>query len=148
MNIKFSVERHGSLLWKEAVKLREETLRKPLGRVFAPGELDEEKNHFHVVGLENNNLVATAVLVPEQECLKMQRVAVEAGLRDAGIGSKMISFCEEYARNKGFERVYCHARDSAVNFYLKNGYSGEGDYFSEDGIPHLKMSKAIEKGTR
>jgi predicted GNAT family N-acyltransferase len=39
--------------------------------------------------------------------------------------------------------MYCHARDSAVNFYLKNGYTGIGNYFNEDGIPHLKMRKEL-----
>jgi predicted GNAT family N-acyltransferase len=42
-----------------------------------------------------------------------------------------------------FRTIYCHARDSAVSFYLKNRYMAEGDYFDEDTIPHLKMRKKL-----
>jgi predicted GNAT family N-acyltransferase len=55
----------------------------------------------------------------------------------------MMRFCEQFGSDKHVAEMYCHARDTAVNFYLKNGYEGEGDYFDEDGIPHLKMSKKL-----
>jgi predicted GNAT family N-acyltransferase len=88
-------------------------------------------------------VISTAVLVPEGKDYKMQRVVVKQGMQDSGIGSKMMEFCEDYARNQNIRSVYCHARDSAVNFYLKNGYLAEGDYFDEDTIPHLKMRKVL-----
>ena len=73
----------------------------------------------------------------------MQRVAIDSNVQNSGIGSKMMKFCEEQALILGFKEIYCHARDGAVNFYLKNGYSPEGDYFIEDSIPHLTLRKAI-----
>ena len=30
-----------------------------------------------------------------------------------------------------------------LEFYLKNGYEAQGDYFEEDSIPHLKMNKIL-----
>ena len=75
--------------------------------------------------------------------MKMQRVVVLDNLRSQEIGSKMMSFCEKLAIERNFEVMYCHARDSAVNFYSKNHYEKEGDYFDEDGIPHLKMRKKL-----
>lgn len=73
----------------------------------------------------------------------MQRVVVKPSLQDQGIGTKLMAFCEDYARLQGYQEIYCHARDSAVNFYLKNKYVPEGDYFEEDTIPHLKMKKSL-----
>ena len=73
----------------------------------------------------------------------MQRVVVAEDLRSGEIGSNMMAFCEDFALANNYMELYCHARDTAVNFYLKNGYSSEGDYFDEDGIPHLKMIKAL-----
>lgn len=143
MEIDFKIVDHGSEEWKKAVELREQILRKPMGLIFSPEELDEEKNHVQIVGLINNEIIATTVLVPERPKMKMQRVVVKDNLRNSALGSKMMSFCESYLMDEGYETVYCHARDSAVNFYLKNGYSGEGDYFDEDGIPHLKMRKNL-----
>lgn len=145
MNIEFTQIEYGSDAWKTAVKLRENSLRKPLGQSFSQEELDEEKDHLHIVGMLLTKIIAAAALVPEGTAMKMQRVAVKESLRNMNIGSKLMNHCEIYAHRSGFRTIYCHARDSAVNFYLKNHYVSEGDYFEEDGIPHLKMKKNLSK---
>jgi len=134
---------HRSSEWTEAVRLREKILREPLGSKFTDEELEEEKNHIQIAGFLDNELVATAVLVPEGDKMKMQRVVVSDNLRSNNIGSEMMAFCEKLAIEKNVEVMYCHARNSAVNFYSKNNYEKEGDYFDEDGIPHLKMKKSL-----
>lgn len=134
---------YGSPEWKLAVKLREHVLREPLGSRFSSEELKEEKGHFQLAGYLDNTIVSTAVLVPEGSRMKMQRVAVTENLRNLNIGSEMMIFCEKFGSDNNVTEMYCHARDTAVNFYLKNGYKGVGDYFDEDGIPHLRMSKNL-----
>lgn len=129
--------------WCNAVKLREKILREPLGSSFTDIELEEEKYHIQIAGFLNNELVACAVLVPEETSIKMQRVAVLETLRNKNYGSEMMKFCEKIASENDFQMIFCHARDTAVNFYLKNHYEKVGDYFDEDGIPHLKMIKKI-----
>jgi predicted GNAT family N-acyltransferase len=142
-NITFKIINHDSPEYEEAVKLRERILREPLGLTFLREELEAEKNHVQIAGFQGNSVISTAVLVPEGQSYKMQRVVVKQDLQDSGIGSKMMKFCESYARSKGFRSIYCHARDSAVDFYLKNHYVAEGNYFDEDTIPHLKMRKML-----
>lgn len=134
---------HRSEDWIKAVRLREKILREPLGSFFNDQELEEEKFHFQIAGFLEDKIIATTVLVPEGDEMKMQRVVVQENLRNLNIGSEMMIFCEKYASDKNFKIMYCHARDSAVNFYIKNGYSGIGEYFDEDGIPHLKMRKEL-----
>lgn len=129
--------------WTRAVRLREKILREPLGSTFTEKELEEEKDHIQIAGFLDNELVATAVLVPEGEEFKMQRVVVVENLRSKHIGSNMMAFCEKLAVDHNYNVMYCHARDSAVNFYTRNNYKKEGNYFDEDGIPHLKMKKEL-----
>jgi len=74
----------------------------------------------------------------------MQRVVVREDFQNKGVASAMMKFCENYARTHGFKEIYCHARDKAVPFYLKNKYTPEGDYFDEVAIPHLKMRKILK----
>jgi predicted GNAT family N-acyltransferase len=143
MKIVFKLVEHGSEEWKSAVRLREEILRKPLGSYFTDEELDEEKNHIQIVGMLDHEIVATTVLVPENQSMKMQRVVVKDELRSSGIGSEMMLFCEQITLENGKHHIFCHARDTAVNFYLNNNYKIEGNYFPEDGIPHVKMVKQI-----
>lgn len=141
--LSFKIINHGSPEYEVAVKLREGILRKPLGLTFLPEELQAEREHIQIAGFHGNEVISTAVLIPEGKDYKMQRVVVKQGLQGSGIGSKMMEFCEDYVRNIGASSIYCHARDSAVNFYLKNNWVAEGDYFDEDTIPHLKMRKVL-----
>lgn len=139
----FKVIKYKSQDWVKAVRLREKILREPLGSKFSKDELDEEKDHIQIAGFSRDELIATAVLVPEGQKMKMQRVVVLEALRNQNIGSKMMKFCESLAHQKGIQVIYCHARDTAVNFYSLNDYEKEGEYFDEDGIPHLKMKKIL-----
>lgn len=143
MNPIFKEIIYKSPAWSSAVQLREKILRAPLGSYFTQEELEEEKNHFQIAGYIAETLVATAVLVPSEQGMKMQRVVVAEHLRSLNIGSAMMHYCETFAIAKSFQYIYCHARDTAVQFYLKNGYQGIGEYFDEDGIPHLKMMKSL-----
>ena len=74
---------------------------------------------------------------------KMQRVATKASFQNKGIGSLIMAFCEEYAKKQRYGSVYCHARGTAISFYLKNQYALEGDPFDEDGISHHKIRKIL-----
>ena len=143
MKINFKKIEYKSQDWHDAVKLREKILREPLGSKFSALELKEEKYHIQIAGFLNNELVACAVLVLEEKAIKMQRVAVLETLRSKKYGSEMMGFCEKLAKENNVEMIYCHARNTAVNFYLKNHYEKVGEYFDEDGIPHLKMIKKL-----
>jgi len=134
---------YGSANWQAAVALREDVLRKPLGSKFTVEELKAEEGEIQVAGFKDGTLIACAVLVREEGQFKMQRVAVLASLRGQGIGARMMIICEEIAHKLGILKIYCHARNSAVDFYRQNQYVAQGDYFDEDGIPHLKMIKRL-----
>ncbi len=141
----FQVVDYGSDACKKSVELREETLRKPFGSFFTQKELDEEKGYVHVAGFLGQELCAAAVLAPEANQLKMRRVAIKGPFQNKGIGSALMAFCDGYATKHGYEEIYCHARETAIPFYLKNQYVLEGKSFYADGILHRTMRKSIEK---
>ena len=97
MKTTFKEIAHKSPEWTNAVKLREKILREPLGSIFTDRELEEEKYHFHIAGFIDDTIIATAVLVPEGDVMKMQRVVVTETLRGMNIGSEMMAFCEKFA---------------------------------------------------
>lgn len=139
----FKIVDYGSQEYVKSVRLREEILRKPFGLTFLPDELESEKNHIHISGLIHNDVCATAMLVSEGDMFRMQRVAVNETIQSRGIGSALLKYCEEYARKSGVRAIYCHARNTAVSFYLKNGYRSCENMFDENGIPHQKMIKLL-----
>lgn len=141
--IEFKIVAHGSDAYKQVVELREEILRKPLGLSFSPEDLESEKDCIHVAGYSDGQLCATLMLVPKGDEMKMQRVAIREDVQQRGIGSAMLLFAEDYAKKHGYASIYCHARDAAVPFYLKNGYTVVGDSFVEVGIVHYAMRKDL-----
>ncbi len=141
--IDFRVIRYGSEEYAQALALRDEVLRKPLGLSFTAEQLAQEGEQIHIGGFLGEELCATAALVPEGSEVKMRQVAIREDLQSKGIGSQLMDFCEEVARGKGYASITCHARESAVPFYLKNGYVVEGEPFVEVGIPHRKMRKLL-----
>src|SRR5579863_8025605 len=78
----FKILDFASPAYRKAVALREKILREPLGLCFTPEELALEKDHVHIAGFLGQNLCTTAVLVPEGDSLKMQRVATQIALQN------------------------------------------------------------------
>ena len=71
-------------------------------------------------------------------------MAVDMFAQKKGIGSALLNCVENTARENGYETITLHARQTACNFYTKQGYEAVGDLFYEVGIPHIEMTKRID----
>lgn len=133
---------HNSAEYLEAVALRREVLRKPLGLEFTPEELQAESAEIHLGLWQKDALMAVLSLRPISNTeIKMRQVAVKPENQKLGLGKSLVLFSETIAMDRGFRLMTLHARDTAVSFYLKLGYSIIGDPFKEVGIEHRKMVK-------
>jgi predicted GNAT family N-acyltransferase len=139
----FEIIQHGSDSYHAGVRLRDEMLVNPAGIVTTPEDVVAERELVHVAGFLDGELVATCLLVPEGQAVRMKRVAVASDVQDTGIGTQMLLFCEDHAREIGASELCAHARKTAVRFYLKGGFRTEGHYFEEAGIPHIVVRKAL-----
>ncbi|MDF3047484.1 MAG: acetyltransferase [Candidatus Midichloriaceae bacterium] len=142
-NIAFKIVEWGTKEYLDIVKLRHEMLRKPLGLVTDKDDLEGDKTHVKIIGLNEEEVIAIAALEEINGIYKMQGVAVKDEYQNKGIGSKMIHFCENYAKQYGIKSIFCHSLLSASNFYEKLGYVDEGHYVSACGIPYIKMTKVL-----
>ena len=103
-----------------------------------------ESDYFHLAYYQNEKLIASLILVPEGNGkMKMKQVVVATGHQGKGIGAKLIFAAEQLAVEKGYNFIYCHARDTAVPFYLKLNYKQVGEMFEEVTIPHWEMEKDL-----
>jgi GNAT superfamily N-acetyltransferase len=73
----------------------------------------------------------------------MRQVAVLPQLQGQGIGTMLVQYSENLARQAGFQRMILHARETAVPFYEKLGYARVGNLFEEVTIRHWKMEKHL-----
>ncbi len=126
----------------QALALRDSILRAPLGLFFSEEDIRSESTYIHFGAFLNSKIIATAQWVQvDNNTYKLRQVAVDSLQQGMGIGSKLIDFLENWAKLQRAQLMELHARESAVDFYLKKGYAIQGERFFEVGIPHYYMFK-------
>jgi predicted GNAT family N-acyltransferase len=136
---------HGSAEYKKMVELRKEILRRPLGLDFSEADLENEKNDTLIAAFDDDELVGCCMLCKEtDEKIKLRQMAVHEDVQGKGLGAAILHFAENIARDKGYKKIFMHARETAVGFYEKLGYQINSDVFNEVNIPHYVMEKRLE----
>ena len=133
-----------SELYHQLCDLRNRELRLPLGLVLNSKDLEGEEEQIHFGIFEDNHPIACMILVPQDDDkLKMRQVCVAKANQGSGLGKNLLLAAEAFAKEQGFSQLYCHARETAYNFYRNSGYIQLGEKFEEVGIPHYFMLKSL-----
>ena len=144
MTIAFRPFEVGSAEYRDALRLREDILRKPLRLTITEQELTHDVDCFHLGGFDGTQLRAVLLLQPlDQHTVKMRQVAVSHDVQRSGVGAQLIAFAERFARQRSYGAMIAHARATALGFYLRLGYTAVGDEFIETTIPHRLVTKAL-----
>lgn len=109
-------------------------------------EIDElEDQTLHVVGYLEGTPISTARIYEKYpQTYKIQRVAVDAGVRGQKRGIQLMQEVERYAKEIEGKALILDAQDYAIPFYEKLGYSiSDAEGFMDAGIPHHSMKKDI-----
>lgn len=100
---------------------------------------DEDSWHWLATDTEDKP-IGTARLLPSGQ---IGRMAVLAEYRGLKVGQAMLEAAVEKARRLGFPAVFLNAQSHALEFYIKSGFSPEGEEFMEAGIPHRRMTQTL-----
>lgn len=132
----------GTPPFDEAVALRNEILRIPLGLEFYPKDIAGEYKEYHIGAYKDLYLCACLSFKPlSDDWIKMRQVAVRQAYQRQGIGRRLVQYAEHWAFGHGYTQIRLHARDLAVPFYQKLNYQCIGEPFEEVGIQHYVMYK-------
>ncbi len=135
---------HGSLEYRQMIKLRDDILRRPLGLSFSPQEIDDEKENMLIGAFEDEEMLGCCMLVEEKPgTVRLRQMAVLNDLQGKGIGRALMNFAENLARDRGYKILSMHARKNSIGFYEKMGYRITSDEFTEVTIPHFVMEKEL-----
>lgn len=144
MKIAFREVLYGSPEYQTTLQLRDAVLRKPLGLAFSKDQLAAEAKDTHLTAWYAGKIVACLVLTPQHDAtLKMRQVAVEPALQGRGIGRQLVLYSEQWAKQHGYCTLYCHARETAVPFYVSLGYQVKRGPFEEVTLPHFLLEKNL-----
>ena len=138
---------YGSDEYRQMVDLRHRILRAPINSVATEEELAEDQSHILLGAFFPNGgeIVACCFLTHiSEKVARLRQMAVDTHYQKKCLGAELIDYAESIASDLNYKWMYLHARKTAVDFYKKQGYQIEGDYFEEVGIPHIEMMKNIE----
>lgn len=102
-----------------------------------------DKNSFHVLCYQGNQLVAVCRILPPLEKYSeasIGRVATSIAHRKLGLGRELmqraIAFSSTEFPQKG---IRISAQEYLREFYTSLGFTACSDTYLEDGIPHIEM---------
>ena len=124
--------------------LRNLVLRWPLGLDLKDEDLSRDGEDIHLGGFVDGRLAALLLLHPLGDGVyQMRQVCVAPEMQRMGYGRALVEASERLLQERGGKKITLHARETAVPFYRKLGYAVSGEGFTEIGIPHLPMEKAL-----
>ena len=131
----------------EYYRIRFEVLRKPWDKSESTTKDETENSSLHfLVKNEKGQSVGTGRMqINSEEEAQVRSMAVLDTYKGKGIGSLILNHIEQLAKEKGIKHIVLDARENAINFYEKNGYTIiEKSYLLFETIQHYKMKKIIE----
>lgn len=144
----FKIIEYKSSEYDRMVNLRYRILREPLQLTFSENDLAKDKDDILLGAFFDNSeqIVGYCILTHLNEnTVQLRQMAIDTFYQGKGLGNDLLSYAEQVSLKKKYRYIYLHARKVAVSFYKKNGYTTEGDQFTEVGIPHFEMLKHIEE---
>lgn len=137
----------------EVRPLRLEVLRAGMVNqtVHFDGDDDPTTIHLGAFDQDQNNVgVSTWMqrpfpLAEEHKALQLRGMATAVNVQGKGIGALLLVAGQSHGRESGAHLIWANARDAALNFYNRHGYSTVGEGFIETvtQLPHHKVVKYL-----
>lgn len=129
----------------EALPIRLNVLRRGTPSQTAKYDGDDQPSTVHIGATINDRIVATSTWLvapwPHGHSLaavQLRGMAVLDEAQNTGVGRALIDAGVVHAKQVGASVVWAKARDSALYFYERYGFTTVGDEFLEpaSGVPH------------
>jgi predicted GNAT family N-acyltransferase len=132
--------------FKSYYQLRWDLLRAPWNQLKGSETDDIEDQCFHLMAVDDDSeVIAVARLQFNSETeAQIRYMAVIESYQRQGIGRRLIETMEKHASASACKKIVLDAREPAVGFYQRLGYSiSEKSYLLFEQIQHFRMSKAL-----
>lgn len=105
--------------------------------------MSEDEDGIHYGAFVENKLVAVASTFRQDNYVQLRKLAVDLSLQRRGVGSALLQYITDRAKESGVTRLWCNARISAADFYLRAGFKSHGDVFHRNNIDYIIMDKQL-----
>jgi GNAT superfamily N-acetyltransferase len=105
--------------------------------------MEEDELGIHFGAFTEDKLVGIISLFRQGTSFQFRKLAVLPDFQKMGIGNALLNRVQEYARSESGTMIWCNARVSAIDFYIKNGFSHTSKFFSKNGFDYEILQKAL-----
>ncbi len=106
---------------------------------------------FHIGSFLDGSCVAVGSFSPEGHAAlralspyRLRGMATAPHVRGRGAGRMLLELALEELERRGSDLLWCNAREAAIPFYQRMGFTGVGAFFQLAGIgPHQVMYRPI-----
>jgi len=122
---------------QETIAIRHEVLWPNKTPEFCMVEGDSEALHFAV--LNNKKIVCVASIYITGASARLRKFATLEEFQGQGIGSFMLNHLVQQLKKQGMQSLWFDARESAVGFYNRLGFTVSGTRFYKSHIAYYRM---------
>jgi len=150
-SVEYKVERCATV---EVLPLRVAVLRH--GTISQNPRYDEDDLegtvHFAVRDQNSGKLIGTSTWLPRPwpddptaSAMQLRGMAVAHSVQDRGLGGVMLATGIQHAKKSGAKYVWARARDSALYFYERHGFTQVGEGFIDEttGLTHHLVVQVV-----
>ena len=132
--------------FNEYYNIRWKILREPLGGSLNSTKDDLENASYHLIALINDEIIGIGRIheVNDTQC-QIRYMGVVKKYQKSNVGTMLLNNLELYAKKKNKKYIILHARETALNFYIKNRYKiVEKSHLLLGKIQHYLMKKEMK----
>jgi predicted GNAT family N-acyltransferase len=130
--------------YQHSLVLRDQLLRRPLGKVLSESDTHDDVNQRHFGIFIQDELQACVVIKPlPHNQATLRQMAVASHLQGQGLGQHLIIQTQIALKKDGCQHIELSARETAQVFYEKLGYQTKDQAYLEHDISHIKMTQSF-----
>ena len=130
-----------NLDWKDTISIRHKVLWPHENPRYCIVKGDEEALHFGVS--LDGKVVCVASIYLDNKSARLRKFATLNKYQGDGVGTFMLNHLVSELKIYGVEYLWFDARESAIEFYKRFGFSVLGERFYKKDVPYFKMDSVL-----
>lgn len=136
--------KYGTVEYENSIDIRNHAFRIPWGLDIRNEDLTGDANMDMYGGYLEDKMIATIFLSEDDKnTARIKSVAIMEEYRVHGLGTYLMNYIEDIARQRGYTKAKLMGRVSVEGFYHKLGYRTLSEPFDYNTIPHIDMEKDL-----
>ena len=101
-------------------------------------KLADDEHGIHFGLFDNNQLISVVSWFRHNETeAQFRKLATLKEYRNSGYGTALLNYIIDFSKGESIQRLWCNARENALNFYKKLGFTETETTFKRDDIQYI-----------